>query len=102
MTKLKEVVVGQVWSVRVSGRLAPVRVESIGVTSRGRIGRVIHGTNLDTGRGVGPMSAAKLRMRLHRPGGPGSRWQVMTAADVEAAADHGAEDPPPGVPVTVR
>jgi len=61
MAKQTEVMVGQVWSAKISNNLVKVRVDSIHSGSGGKTKFGM--TNLSTGRKVGPYAAAKLRTR---------------------------------------
>lgn len=79
--KQKDVQVGKVYAVRVSGNLSPVRLvrerESTYKANRyASTGRLSHGgwdaVNLKTGRKVHIASAARLRFELEQRGG--SKW----------------------------
>ena len=65
-----DVVIGQIYAVKVSGRIAPVRIYAFKIfTSYGRGGgptyrRGWYGHNLNTDRDIAIRSAAKLRNRL--------------------------------------
>ena len=65
--KKHEVVLGQVYAVKVSGSLQPVRLVAESA-SGGWVGR-----NERTGREIRIRSAAKLRVRLEKSG---DRWQL--------------------------
>lgn len=60
-----EVTLGFVYAVKVSGKVAPVRLESV-IRKDSRLGRktAYGGTNLSTNRAVHVRSAAKLRFEL--------------------------------------
>jgi hypothetical protein len=73
--KRRNVVLGQVYAVKVSGRIQPVRL--IGDSpSGGWVGRNEH-----TGREIRIRSAAKLRARLEKHG---DRWQLAVNPPQEA------------------
>ena len=86
--KKRDVVLNQVYAVKVSGRIQPVRLIAISPYG-GWLGR-----NERTGREIRIRSAAKLRARLEMHG---DRWQVAAhpprqpaaQADQQALTDHG-------------
>ena len=82
----KDVRVGAVYAVRVSGAIAPVRIDAEKTSERRRgsfcVSLVTHwrGTNLRTNREVYVRSAAKLRYELVRCEGGCGRWiEKLTA-----------------------
>ena len=83
--KHSEIVIGQTYVVKVSGKLAPVRVEkecttvAWGTRAGGnRTIRKFMGRNLRTDRIIGPFTAAKCRYELYHDG---ERWVRVKVGD---------------------
>jgi hypothetical protein len=76
--KKRDVVLGQVYAVKVSGRIQPVRVIAESPYG-GWVGR-----NEQTGCEVGIRSAAKLRARLEKQG---DRWKLAANPQPDSQAE---------------
>ncbi len=83
--KHSEIVIGQVYVVKVSGKLAPVRISrethttAYGTRAGGnRTIRKFVGTNQRTGRVIGPFTAAKCRWEVVRARAEGP-WKRVVA-----------------------
>ena len=81
--KQRDVVLGQVYAVKVSGRIQPVRLIALSPYG-GWVGR-----NEQTGRQIRIRSAAKLRARLEKHG---DRWKLAANPQSQPAPQAGQQE----------